>query len=214
MGTIDLRRLATAMLILALVIVDGRVLTERGFARQLRVHKHQPRQVLVPGRPRIIACLSLGDPPREGVPDKVVVLENPIPSKEPLFEIRFIENWRTSPRVVFVYSESVTFNDFFLEGSDLLVTEWVGGDRPIAEVFHLVEGGAKLVFNEGARGGFEYWHEVILQNDAALGADGNYHATTTKLWGWDGERYKLLATVPYGQRLRELARLEAESRIR
>lgn len=78
----------------------------------------------------------------------------------------------------------------------------------------MVKGGAKLVFNEGARGGFEYWHDVILRNDAAIGADGNYHATRTKLWRWDGERYKLLATVPYGQPLRELARLEAESKIR
>ncbi|MGH9397267.1 MAG: hypothetical protein ACRD18_10515 [Terriglobia bacterium] len=79
------------------------------------------------------------------------------------------------------------------------------------QVFQPINGGAKLVFERGARTGFEYWGNVILQNNAAIGTDGNYHATATKLWRWDGAKYDLLATVPYKQRLEALAKLEHEA---
>jgi hypothetical protein len=163
-------------------------------------------------RGRLVECASLV-PTEEGMPDRIEVRENS-KSAGPAYTVYFVAGWPASPTVLTEYPGFSPSPPQILFAGSNLILEWVAGDRPVIQAFRLVKGGAKLVFNEGARGGFEYWHEVILQNDAALGADGNYHATTTKLWGWDGERYKLLATVPYGQRLRELARLEAESKIR
>jgi len=111
---------------------------------------------------------------------------------------------------VFVHPESITFSDIFWVTKDVVASEWVGGDRPVVEVFHLVENGARMVFNEGARAGFEFWHTTILLNDAAMGTDGNYQATTTQIWKWDGNQYKLVTTVPYNRRIEALAKLSDE----
>jgi hypothetical protein len=180
------------------------------------------RKMQVCGRPaepsasqsaaRLVACLTFF-PSEEGVPDRVEVRENR-GSAGPRYSLYFIVGWPDWPKTAAKYpGYSPVPPDIFFSGANL-IAEWVAGDRPVIQVFHIVKGGAKLVFERGARAGFEYWGDTILQNDAAIGADGNYHATTTKLWRWDGERYKLLATVPYGRRLFELGVLEQQRKIR
>lgn len=158
---------------------------------------------------RVVACQGLGPPGSKGI-NRVVVKQNFIGDGSVSgAQVDFIAGWPGSPKTVKVFTNAYGFNDMFFE-PDVLVTEWVAVDRPVVEAFHVGKGGVKLVFSKGARGGFDYWNNVIMPINAALGADGNYHPTTVDLWEWDGEEYRLLETVPYDKRLEALARVAHE----
>ncbi|MGH9396819.1 MAG: hypothetical protein ACRD18_08205 [Terriglobia bacterium] len=162
------------------------------------------------GRSQTVGCLYVLESPL-GVPNRVVVKENPAAPRRPLFEVYFIGGWPDSPRTLLVRPEGYTFVDMFLVPGRILVTEWAAGDRPVVQAFRLVKGGAEVVFNQGARAGFEFWNNTILQSNAAIGPDGNYHTTTTQIWEWKGQQYQSVGTVPYAERLGALTRLSHEA---
>lgn len=161
---------------------------------------------------RIVACQPL-DSQVAGEPDRVVVKQK-FTGTAPVFgaQVDFVAGWPDSPKTVQVFRVQYLFNDMFFQPGGVLITEWMAGDRPVVEAFHLRKGGAKLVFSRGSRAAPEYWDNSILINNAALAADGNYRNTTTEIWHWDGERYRLVATVPYSDRLKALAKLEHHPR--
>lgn len=161
----------------------------------------------------VVGCQSLAPHAGPNAPDRVVI-------KQKLFrglpvmgaEVEFVSISMSQPKTLRTFQTPYLFNDVFFQPGGILVTEWVAGDRPVTEAFHFGAGGVDMIFNKGARGGFEYWHNVILRTGAAIGSDGNYHSTTTQLWQWDGRQYKLVATVPYNQRLKALAKLQREAK--
>lgn len=159
---------------------------------------------------RVVDCLTIPFS-EDGAPNRVEVRQNRV-SEGPPYSVYFIAGWPDSPKTVAEYpGAEPSPPDMFFAGANLIL-EWVAGDRPVIQAFHIVRGGVNLIFERGARAGFEYWGNMILQNNAAIGTDGNYHATTTKLWQWDNKQYKLVATVPYDQRLYVLAKLESEGK--
>ncbi len=120
-------------------------------------------------------------------PDRVVVKQNFVRGGAVFgAEVDFIAGWPGSPRRVQAFRVPYLLNDMFFQLDGNLVTEWVGGDRPVVEVFHVGQGGVRLVFKHGSRAGPEYWDSSILINNAAIESDGNYHNTTTEIWKWEG----------------------------
>lgn len=155
---------------------------------------------------REVACGTLVAGSQGGI-DRIVVKAELYQEAILSGEVDFIADWPKAPKTVQVFREPWGFADMFLDVAGNIVTEWVAGDRPVVEVFHVINGRAARVFSRGARAGFDFWRDTILVNNAALGADGNYRDTTTEIWRWNGAAYKLIATVSHGQRLEALARL-------
>ncbi len=204
-GVVLVAMLAGVVLALS---AHGRESSERGFHANKR--PRQSDRGLPSVRLRTVACQMLGAVAGTA-PDRVVVKQNFVRGGAVFgAEVDFIAGWPGSPCRVQAFRVPYLLNDMFFQLDGNLVTEWVGGDRPVVEVFHVGQGGVRLVFKHGSRAGPEYWDSSILINNAAIESDGNYHNTTTEIWKWEGRSYRLLATVPYRQRLEALARLEGK----
>jgi hypothetical protein len=161
-----------------------------------------------PAKLRAIACAALLFNVPNGL-DRIVVKAEFLPTGYAGGgEVDFVADWPRAPRTLQVFTiPTYFFGGMFFDTAGNVITEWVAGDRPVVEVFHVENGRATLVFSDGARAGFDFWRDAILVNNAALGKDGSYHSTTTEIWRWNGTAYKLIATVPYKTRLEALARL-------
>jgi hypothetical protein len=145
-----------------------------------------------------------------GATDQVELRKNPAPVG-PSYNVYFIGGWPDSPKTLSTYPEEWAglLNLYWGGGEDNLVIEWVAGDRGVIQVFHLGKGGARLVLDEGPRGGFEVWHDAILLYDAALGVDSRYHCTATEIRRWDPKEavYRRWGKVPCGQTIDALKTL-------
>lgn len=205
------RALASVAALLALLMAPSGLRGGPTAVSLLPLHaqgRHVDRGAPEPGG-KVVDCLTLL-PAEGGIPNRVEVRKND-GSTGPPYSVYFIADWPDSPKTVAEFKGlSPSPPDMFFAGPNLIL-EWVAGDRPVMQAFQPVKGGAKLVFERGARAGFEYWGNMILQNNAAIGRDGNYHPTTTAVWQWNGNQYKLLTTVPYAGRLNALAGLEGEA---
>jgi hypothetical protein len=169
---------------------------------------HQAEQPAPETRLRVVSCDTLMLSIPHGL-DRIVAKAKFV-NRGPVGggEIDFIAGWPNSPRTLQVFRiPAYLFGDMFWEPRRNLVTEWVAGVRPVVDVFHVANGRAALVFSHGSNGGFEYWDDAIVRNNAALGPDGRYHYTTSDIWRWNGTEYKLIATLPYRQRVEALAKL-------
>jgi len=177
----------------------------------LKAHPHVRRPNPGPGwdRPQVLQCLYLGEP-THGLPNRILVKENPVSWKAPIFELDFITDWPAAPRTLLVYPEGYSFIDAFMLDDDILISFWSAADTGVMQAFHLVKGGATMVFEKSRWGTVETWHSTILLDESAIGSDGNYHYTTTQIWQWTGKQYKLAGTVPYHKRLEALAKLSHE----
>lgn len=163
------------------------------------------------GRTTTLACIYLGEFTPKGAPNRIEVKENAPDSKGGMFEVDFIGGWPTSPKTLLVYPEGYSFIDASMAEDNMLMTSWSAADSGVFQVFHLVRGGATLVFEKSGWARIETWHSTVLVDHSAKGSEGKYHYTTTEFWQWNGKQYKLAATASYSQRLEALAKLDHEA---
>lgn len=203
----DIKRTARLVSVISVLVVST-FCTLTPLLQAVPLQKAQPVSRGTTQPSHIIGCLPLF-PSTDEAPNRVEVRQN-ANSTGPSYTVYFIGGWPNTPKTLYRYFEywAGLVDMFFAGGRNNLVIEWEAGDRPVVQVFHLDANGARLVFSKGSRGGAEYWGGVILLDDAAIGSDGNYHFTATELWQWNGNQFKLVATVPYAQRLEALAKLE------
>lgn len=163
-------------------------------------------------RPQVLAALYLGQFVKQGVPNRITVKENPAGSGVPLFEVDFVTDWPTSPRTVLTYPEGYSYLAMCMMDGDMVLTAWSSASEGVVQVFHLVKGGAKLVLEKSGWATVEHWHDSLLITQSEADQGGKYRYTTSQIWRWGGQNYKLAATVPYARRLLALAKLEHEVR--
>ncbi len=162
-------------------------------------------------RPRTLACAYLGEFGAPGLPNRIIVKENPATSKRPPFEVDFMADWPTSPKIVLVYPEGYSFLGMDVLSPDMVATVWSAASEGVVQVFHLVKGGARLALENSGWATVEYWHNAVLISQSGKRHGGEYRHTTCQIWEWRGGRYKLVTTVPYPDRLEALSRLEQDS---
>jgi len=140
---------------LALLILSGLGVaqTDRSVKRRAYASKYNP----APGwnRTQTLACIYLGEPTEGGLPNRIEIKENAPDSKGGMFEVDFIGDWPASPKTLLVYPEGYSFISAFMVDNRILLTNWSAADTGVVHAFHLVTGGADLVFEKSSWGRIE-----------------------------------------------------------
>jgi len=158
---------------------------------------------------RVTACFTLAAP---GVPDGYFWVQNTEQYKN-IADFRshlsFILRTPEKQKTVFTYATYDNLVTMYASRySDRVVTVWESGSAIWTRIFGVSKNAVHLLLERGTHLPPEFTLNAILLNTGWVPiGERCCTADKTEIWVWTGERYRLAATVPFGQRYDALQKL-------